>query len=91
MFPYFDRATYHISADLSVPHNITLFLLPPRTPEMNPVEIVWREIRKIGFKNICFDSLKAVVDKLSEVIASFANDMFISITLWDWIRDILAC
>jgi putative transposase len=86
-----DRATYHKSADLKVPHNITLFLLPPRTPEMNPVEIVWREIRKTGFKNKCFDSLKAVVIKLHEVLASLTNEMFISITFWDWISDIVAC
>lgn len=86
-----DRATYHKSADLKVPHNITLFLLPPRTPEMNPVEIVWREIRKIGFKNKCFDSLKAVVNKFHEVLASFTYEMFISITFWDWIRYIVSC
>lgn len=86
-----DRATYHKSADLKLPHNITLFLLPPRTPEMNPVEIVWREIRKIGFKNKCFDSLKAVVEKLHEVIASFTKEMFISITFWKWITLIVDC
>ena len=86
-----DRATYHKSADLIIPHNITLFHLPPRTPEMNPVEIVWREIRKIGFKNICFDSLKAVVEKFHEVLASFTNELFISITFWQWICDIVAC
>ena len=86
-----DRATYHKSTDLKIPHNISFFLLPPRTPEMNPVEIVWREIRKIGFKNKCFDSLKAVVDKFNEVIASVSNEMLISITFWDWISDIVTC
>ena len=85
-----DRAPWHKSNDLIVPHNITLFLLPPRTPELNPVEIVWREIRKIGFKNKCFDSLKAVVNKFHEVLASFSNEIFISITFWHWIRDIIA-
>jgi len=96
-FPHFlillcvDRAAWHKSLDLVVPRNITLFLLPPRTPEMNPIEIVWREIRKIGFKNKCFDSLKSVINKFHEVIASFTNDMFISITCWDWVRNILAC
>ena len=86
-----DRAPWHKSNDLKIPHNITLFLLPPRTPEMNPVEIVWREIRKIGFKNKCFDSLKAVVDKFHEVIDTISNQTLISITFWDWISNIVAC
>ena len=86
-----DRAPWHKSLDLIIPNNITLFLLPPRTPEMNPVEIVWREIRKIGFKNKCFDSLKSVVNKFHEVLASLTYEMVISITFWDWISDIAAC
>ena len=40
----------------------------PYTPEMNPIEQVWKEIRKRGFKNKAFQTLEAVIDKLQEVI-----------------------
>jgi len=85
-----DRASYHKSKDLVVPANIRLFHLPPRTPEMNPVEILWREIRKIGFKNKVFDSLQCVIEKFDEVVNSIPNSDIISITCWDWIAHILA-
>jgi hypothetical protein len=36
-----DKAGWHGSAELVVPDNITLLPLPPRCPELNPVENVW--------------------------------------------------
>ena len=40
-----DRAGWHTSSTLQVPHNITLLPLPPRAPELNPVENVWQFLR----------------------------------------------
>ena len=57
--------------------------------EMNPIEIIWREIRSRGFKNILFDSLQAVVDKFYEVVDTFSRAEVISITRWTWIDNIL--
>ena len=85
-----DRASYHTSNILVVPPNIRLFHLPSCTPEMNPVEVLWREIRKIGFKNKIFDSLQSVVDKFHEVVDSLTDYDIFSITCWDWIADIAA-
>ena len=36
-----DQAGWHGSAELVVPSNITLLPLPPRCPELTPVENVW--------------------------------------------------
>ncbi len=36
-----DQAGWHVSTRLIVPDNITLLPLPPRSPELNPVENVW--------------------------------------------------
>ncbi|CKI97277.1 transposase [Streptococcus pneumoniae] len=36
------------------PSNIGFAFIPPYTPEMNPIEQVWKEIRKRGFKNKAF-------------------------------------
>ena len=33
-----DRASWHSSKDLIIPDNIRPFYIPPRTPEMNPIE-----------------------------------------------------
>ena len=82
-----DQASYHRSKDLLIPDNIRLFFLPPRTPEMNPVEILWREIRKRGFKNKYFDSIKDVIVTLHEVVRSFSHEDVQSLTFWGWIRE----
>ena len=63
-----DNAIWHKSSTLEIPSNIELSFIPPYTPEMNPIEQVWKEIRKRGFKNKAFQTLEAVIDKLQEVI-----------------------
>ena len=80
-----DRATWHRSKSLIIPDNIRLFYLPPATPEMNPIEQIWKEIRKRGFKNEIFKTLDKVVIRLCETICSLSNDIIKSITGRDWI------
>ena len=41
-----DRAGWHVSGDLAVPPNLTLVHLPPRSPELNPVERIWLYLRE---------------------------------------------
>jgi DDE superfamily endonuclease len=36
-----DQARWHGAKDLKVPACMTLLLLPPRSPELNPAERVW--------------------------------------------------
>ena len=40
-----DQAGWHLSTRLLVPANITIILLPPKCPELNPVENVWQFMR----------------------------------------------
>ena len=37
-----DQAGWHLSARLVVPANITILPLPPKSPELNPVENIWQ-------------------------------------------------
>jgi transposase len=46
-----DGAPNHRCGDLAVPNNITLLYLPPYSPELNPKENLWVEIREKIFKN----------------------------------------
>jgi hypothetical protein len=39
-----DQAGWHMSTKLPVPDNITLVPLPPKSPELNPVENVWQTV-----------------------------------------------
>ena len=41
-----DQAGWHLSARLVVPNNITIIPLPPKCPELNPVENIWQYMRE---------------------------------------------
>ena len=80
-----DGASWHKSNDLEVPTNIHLTYIPPYTPEMNPIEQIWKEIRKMGFRNEIFHSLEKVVDRLCLTINSLSADVVHSVTARNWI------
>lgn len=80
-----DGAAWHKSGGLEIPENIKMLFIPPYTPEMNPIEQIWKEIRKIGFRNEVFTTLDKVVDRLCDTINSLTNDTIKSITARDWI------
>ena len=80
-----DGAAWHKSKALRCPENIQLLSIPPYTPEMNPIEQIWKQIRSMGFRNEVFDSLSAVMDRLCETICLLTTDMVKSITGRQWI------
>ena len=53
--------------------------------EMNPIEPIWKELRKRGFRNDVFDSLDQVVDRLCDTICSLSPDTISHITARSWI------
>ena len=80
-----DGAAWHKYAGLEQPDNIVLFHIPPYTPEMNPIEQIWKEIWKRGFRNEVFSTLEKVVDRLCDTICSLNNEIISSITGREWI------
>ncbi len=50
-----------MSTKLAVPINITLLPLPPRSPELNPVENVWQFMRDNWLSNRVFKSYDDIV------------------------------
>ena len=70
---------------LHIPENIELFYIPPYTPEMNPIEQIWKELRITGFRNEVFATLEKVVDRLCDTICTLTSDTIKSITRRSWI------
>jgi hypothetical protein len=56
-----DRAGWHTTDNLVIPPNITILLLPPRAPELNPVENIWQFIRDNWISNRVFKSYDEIV------------------------------
>ena len=84
-----DGASWHKANSLAIPSNIRLLFLPPATPEMNPIEQIWKEIRKRGFRNEIFQTLEKVVDHLCVTVCSLKPSTIQSITARDWIISIV--
>lgn len=80
-----DGAVWHKSKALVIPQNIRLFNIPPYTPEMNPIEQIWKELRKMGFRNEVFATLEKVVDRLCDMICALTSDAIHNITARSWI------
>jgi len=69
-----DQASWHTSDILKVPENVVLLPLPSYSPQLNPVENIWHELREKWFYNHTFDSLAEVEDRLMEALRAFEND-----------------
>jgi transposase len=58
-----DGARWHQkSGELSTPDNITLLLLPPDAPELNPMENVWEYLRANKLCAVVWDNYDAIVE-----------------------------
>ena len=86
-----DGAGWHRAKDLKIPDNIRLLALPPYSPELNPVEDIWDELREKCFNNNVFKSLDAVEDRLESGLRNLELQphRVRSITGFPWIISVL--
>lgn len=82
-----DRAGWHTTHALVIPSNITLIFLPPRAPELNPIETIWQYLRQNWLSNRVFetydDILEAACDAWQSLIAQ--PNTITSIGYRDWV------
>jgi transposase len=85
-----DRAGWHGANDLVVPASIRLVPLPARSPELNPVEHLWEEVREKWFANRAFATLDAAEDQLVDALRALEGDAprVARLAGFDWITAI---
>ena len=57
-----DRAGWHTTGKLDVPGNMTIILLPSRSPELNPVENIWQFMRQTWLSYRVFETYDAILE-----------------------------
>ena len=84
---FMDQAGWHKARELKIPVNMSLYWLPAYSPQCNPVEHLWEEIREKWFENKVFDSLDSVEDTLVTALASLEKDKkkVLGLSGFDWI------
>lgn len=84
-----DGAPPHIARSLKVPENVLLFRLPPYSPELNPIERVWLDLRR-RMGDTLPPSLDALADSAAQAICSYTNDSLASLTRFGY-EHVLEC
>lgn len=82
-----DGAGWHKSQSMTIPDNLRLLPLPPYSPELNPVEHLWDELREKYFHNQVFDSLDALEKQLVIGLRDLESSpqRIKSLCAWEWI------
>ncbi len=83
-----DGAGWHVAGELAVPANLGLILLPPYSPELNPVEHLWEYVRENHFRNDAMPDLDSVEERLIQGIRALiaSPDLVTSMTQFNWIK-----
>jgi transposase len=69
-----DQAGWHRSKNLVIPENIRLIYQPAYSPELNPVEHIWEELRESYFSNRWYPSLDQVMQRLCDGLLQIEAD-----------------
>jgi transposase len=69
-----DQAGWHRAKDLQVPENIRLIFQPPYSPELNPVEHLWEEVREKYLHNRALASLDDLIEVLCQALTELSEE-----------------
>lgn len=82
-----DGASSHKAKALELPENVSLIHLPPYSPELNPVEILWHELREKHCSNRVFETLTAVQQEVEKGLMDLSSrpGAVAQLSGWKWI------
>ena len=69
-----DQASWHRAKDLRIPANMRLIAQPAYSPELNPVEHIWEELREKQLANLARSSLDEVIDRVCDGLIRLEAD-----------------
>jgi putative transposase len=74
---------------LHLPDNIILLFQPSHSPQLNPIERLWEEIKeKLSWE--LFDNLEALRAAVENILAKLSQKVIASVTGWDFILEALS-
>jgi len=82
-----DGAPAHVAKALKIPDNVLLVRLPPYSPELNPIERVWQDLRK-WLGSTLPENLQALKEHVATILRRYTNETLASITAYPYLREI---
>lgn len=85
-----DQAPSHRAKTLKIPTTIELLDLPPYSPELNPVERFFEELRPL-LANRIFESIEAIEDAITDILRTYWDTPTLvqRLTAFPWIQEAL--
>jgi transposase len=68
-----DQAGWHTSSKLKEFSNVIPIMLPPYSPELNPVEQVWKQLREDSLANRCYENYEDIVQSCAKAWMAFTG------------------
>jgi transposase-like protein len=84
-----DNGRLHTAAELDIPDNVILLFHPPYCPEVNPIERLWKEIKR-ALKWEIFENLEFLRMSLKKQLEKLAPETIRSLMEWDFIKTALS-
>ena len=79
-----DQAGWHVSRRLAVPDRVTILLLPPYSPELNPIERLWAYLRSHYLSNRAYDDYQHLLDAGAEAWRELTPELLRSVCACDY-------
>ena len=71
-----DNGRFHKGKALIIPRNIALVFLPPYSPELNPAELVWLNMKR-KMTNKIYKTMEELKLKIDEIVNELITEEFI--------------
>ena len=83
---FLDGSRAHTAKALKIPKNIILHLIPPYSPELNPKERIWQDLKKETCDEL-FENLNSLRTFLYDKVNNLTKNMLRSLSFYPYIRE----
>ena len=74
-----DKGRFHQANALKIPENVVLLFLPPYSPELNPIERLWQDLKAKLFTQ-SYKTLEAMQAKVTEILENYSDAVVAKLT-----------
>ena len=74
-----DNGRFHQAKSLKIPENVVLLFLPPYSPELNPIERLWQDLKAKLFTQT-YKALEDMQAKVSQILEGYCDAVVAKLT-----------
>ena len=78
-----DNGRFHHAKSLVIADNVVLIFLPPYSPELNPIERLWQDIKHKLFSQT-YQTLDQMQQQLSEILGKYPKSAIAKLTSFSY-------